>query len=160
MRANIKERIMATTSVKRLREEQAKGSARDYARQVWLAGLGAFSQAEKEGSKFFEMLVKRGEKVEIQARKRAEKKVEEMKGRMEEMRGRANDSWNKLEQVFQDRVARALNRLGVPNHDDVEALSRQMEELSKNVAELVEVERSKSLPVPKGVAAPATVEAA
>jgi hypothetical protein len=48
----------------------------------------------------------------------------------------------------------------VPNHDDVEALSRQMEELSKNVAELVEVERSKSLPVPKGVAAPATVEAA
>jgi poly(hydroxyalkanoate) granule-associated protein len=160
MRANIKERIMATTSVKRLREEQAKGSTRDYARQVWLAGLGAFSKAEKEGSKFFEMLVKRGEKVEIQARKRAEEKVEEMKGRMEEMRGRANDSWNKLEQVFQDRVARALNRLGVPNHDDVEALSRQVEELSKNVAELVEAERTKSSSVPKGVAAPATVEAA
>jgi poly(hydroxyalkanoate) granule-associated protein len=151
---------MATTSVKRLREEQGKGNARDYPRQVWLAGLGAFSKAEQEGSKVFEMLVKRGEEVETQARKRAEEKVEEMKGRMEEMRGRANDNWNKLEQVFQNRVARALNRLGVPSHDDVEELSRQVEELSKSVEELVEAERSKSLPVPKGVAAPATVEAA
>jgi poly(hydroxyalkanoate) granule-associated protein len=151
---------MATTSVKRLHEEQVGGSARDYARQVWLAGLGAFAKAEQEGSKFFEMLVKRGEKVEHQARKRAEQKVEEIKDRMEEMRGRANENWNKLEQVFQDRVARALNRLGVPSHDDVEELARQVEELNNSLEELVKAERSKALPMPKKVAAPATVEAA
>jgi poly(hydroxyalkanoate) granule-associated protein len=159
MRA-IKERVMATTSVKRLREEQVRGSARDYARQVWLAGLGAFAKAEQEGSKFFEMLVKRGEKVEHQARKRAEQKVEEIKDRVEEMRGRANGNWNKLEQVFQDRVARALNRLGVPSHDDVEELARQVEELNNSLEELVKAERSKTLPMPEKVAAPATVEAA
>ena len=39
-------------------------NAIEYARQVWLAGLGALAKAEKEGSKLFDTLVQRGEELE------------------------------------------------------------------------------------------------
>jgi len=33
---------------------------RDSANQIWLAGLGTFAKAQKEGGKIFEALVKEG----------------------------------------------------------------------------------------------------
>ena len=37
---------------------------RKYTKQIWLAGLGAFSRAEEEGNKMFDSLVKVGEELE------------------------------------------------------------------------------------------------
>ena len=37
---------------------------RKYTKQIWLAGLGAFSRAEEEGNKLFDSLVKVGEELE------------------------------------------------------------------------------------------------
>jgi poly(hydroxyalkanoate) granule-associated protein len=99
------------------------------AHQIWLAGLGAVAKAEKEGSKFFDSLVEEGEKVEAGIKEVAERKVEGM-------RDKAADTWNKLEEVFQRRVARALKRLGVPTKDDIQSLYRQVEELRQNIEEL------------------------
>ena len=39
-------------------------NVRDFARQIWLAGLGAFARAQDEGSKFFETLVQEGQAVD------------------------------------------------------------------------------------------------
>ena len=36
---------------------------RKYTQQIWLAGLGAFSRAEEEGTKLFDSLVKVGEEL-------------------------------------------------------------------------------------------------
>lgn len=101
----------------------------DSAHQIWLAGLGAFVKTEREGSRFFEALVEEGEEVEATIKHAASKKVERIKGK-------ATDKWNKLEEVFQRRVARAINRLGVPSNDDIQGLYRQVEELDQNVNEL------------------------
>jgi poly(hydroxyalkanoate) granule-associated protein len=110
------------------------------ARQIWLAGLGAFIAAEEEGSKLFEVLVKQGEEVEGHTRKIAESKVDAMKDKvetaMEEMRDKTTDTWEGLEQVFEDRVARVLNRLGVPTQEDVEELGKHIESLTKNIKDL------------------------
>jgi poly(hydroxyalkanoate) granule-associated protein len=125
-------------------EQQVASGVRDYAHQVWLAGLGAFSKTEKEGTRMFEAFVKRGEEVEARARKRAEDRVEEVRGRVEDAKGKANETWNKLEQVFQDRVARALNRLGVPNRYDIEELFRRLDALQNNVEKLIAAEAQKS----------------
>ncbi len=38
---------------------------RKYTKQIWLAGLGAFSRAEEEGNKLFDSLVKVGEELEL-----------------------------------------------------------------------------------------------
>jgi poly(hydroxyalkanoate) granule-associated protein len=112
----------------------------DSAQQIWLAGLGAFAKAQSEGGKLFESLVREGAEVDAKTRKFTESKVNEMRGNMEstvgQVRERSQETWDKLEKVFEDRVARALGRLGIPNHDEIKTLTRRVEELSRDVRKL------------------------
>jgi poly(hydroxyalkanoate) granule-associated protein len=124
-------------------ENQLTGDVRDFARQVWLAGLGAFARAQEEGGKVFDTLVQEGQAVDAQMKKTASEKTEQMKGgieavkdKVDEIRGQAAGGWSKLEEVFQTRVARALSRLGVPTHDDIQQLLQQVELLTQNIQEL------------------------
>lgn len=124
-------------------ENQLTGEVRDFARQVWLAGLGAFARAQEEGGKVFDTLVQEGQAVDAQMKKTASEKTEQMKegieavkDKVDEIRGQAADGWSKLEEVFQTRVARALNRLGVPTRDDIQQLLQQVELLTQNIQEL------------------------
>lgn len=118
-------------AVKPAEEEVAKGvgSVIELARQIWLAGVGAFAKAEAEGGQFFESLVKEGEAVEERTKKVAEEKIEAIKTK-------ASESWEKVEEMFQERVARVLKRLGVPTHEDLSKLSKQVEALDKSIKEL------------------------
>ncbi len=118
-----------------------------YTHQIWLAGLGAFSRAEVEGGKGFEKLVKTGEEIENRTRDEvrrqiglANSKVGDVRSvaenKVEEMKSKATDTWDKVERVFDDRVSRALKRLGVPTRKDVEALQKQVEALTEQVSKL------------------------
>jgi cell division septum initiation protein DivIVA len=49
----------------------------------------------------------------------------------------AGGTWDKLEKVFEDRVARALSRLGVHTQTDVERLSARVDALADAVNELI-----------------------
>lgn len=106
----------------------------DSAHEIWLAGLGALYRAQDEGNKFFESLVKEGEEVEARSKHAADEQIEEV-------RGKATDTWDKLEHVFQDRVSRSLHLLGVPTRDDIEALSRRIEDLNDAVQKLTKNKR-------------------
>jgi poly(hydroxyalkanoate) granule-associated protein len=117
-------------------ESQVNENIVDFARLIWLAGLGAFAKAETEGGKLFEALVKEGEDVEARTRKIADETVESVKSKVDEMKGLASDRWDKLEEMFEDRVSRVLNRLGVPTKEDIEELSRRVEALNKNIKKL------------------------
>ena len=57
-----------------------------------------------------------------------------------EMQAMAGGTWDKLEQVFEDRVARALSKLGVHTQADVERLSQRVEALSEAVNELIKAQ--------------------
>ncbi len=114
----------------------------EYARQVWLAGLGAFAKAEREGGKLFEALVERGEAVEEQARQKADEVVEDLKERLDEVRHKAAKNWNNLEKAFQKRVARALHRLGVPSREDIQNLARQVNELQASIKAMIDAEQA------------------
>lgn len=123
-------------------ENQPTGDVRDFARQVWLAGLGAFAKAQEEGGKVFDTLVQEGQAVDAQMKKAAGEKAEQVKGGVEavrdkirEMRGKTAGGWSKLEEVFQARVARALGRLGAPTHDDIQQLFQQVELLTQHLQE-------------------------
>jgi len=106
------------------------------ANQVWLAGLGAFTVAQQEGGKLFDILVSEGEEFETQTMKSAGQKVEKVKDKVEEVRGKATDQLDKLEHAFQKRVARALNRLGVPTNEDIHELSKRVDALNKTIQQL------------------------
>lgn len=114
----------------------------DSAQQIWLAGLGAFAKAQEEGGKLFEALVKEGAALDAKTRKFTEARVNEARGNVEstlgQVRERSQETWDKLEKVFEDRVARALGRLGIPGRDELRNLTGRVEELSREVRKLGE----------------------
>lgn len=110
-------------------------------RQIWLAGLGAFSRAQAEGMKVFETLVKQGEVLETKTRRAAVDTAAAAKGaakaKVSEVKQGVGGTWDKLEQVFEDRVARALSKLGVHTQSDVERLTERVDVLAEAVNELI-----------------------
>jgi poly(hydroxyalkanoate) granule-associated protein len=123
--------------------QQARGVSKtvmDSAQQIWLAGLGAFVKAQAEGGKLFESLVKEGAALDAKTRKVTDAKVTEARSSVEatlgQVRERSQETWDKLEKVFEDRVSRALGRLGVPGRDEIRSLSSKVDELSREVRKL------------------------
>ncbi|MCZ7564169.1 MAG: phasin family protein [Burkholderiales bacterium] len=112
-------------------------TVRDSAHQIWLAGLGAWGKTRAEGAKVFNALVREGKGIESHTRKLAGARVEMVTGQVgkaaSEAQARASATWDKLEQVFEQRVARALHRLGVPTSKEIEALTRRVEALTASV---------------------------
>jgi poly(hydroxyalkanoate) granule-associated protein len=117
-------------------------------RQIWLAGLGAFARAKDEGMKAFETLVQQGQVLETRTKKAASDTAtaarDAAQTKAKEMQAKAGGTWDKLEQVFEDRVARALSRLGVYTQNDVERLAARVDALSEAVNELIKVTGAKT----------------
>ena len=115
--------------------------------QIWLAGLGAFSRAQAEGMKVFETLVKQGEVLESKTRRaavdRAAMAQVAAKAKVKEMQKGVGGTWDKLEQVFEDRVARALGKLGVYTQNDVQKLADRVDALSASVNALLKATGTK-----------------
>ncbi len=116
------------------------GSVKDSAQQIWQAGLGAFSRAQAEGSKAFDLLVKEGVSLQRKTQSAAEERISDATHKMSSMASdisnKATGQWDKLESIFEERVAKALNKLGVPSSKDVEALIERIEDLNKSVQKL------------------------
>ena len=119
-----------------LTENQLALTVKDSAQQIWLAGLGAFAKVSDEGAKLFDTLVKEGEKIEERTRQSASTALEEVRESAGETRGAVADAWDKVEQVFEERLARVLGRLGVPGRDDVQELVRRIDALQVHIEEL------------------------
>ena len=100
-----------------------KGSAR----QIWLAGLGAYTKAEEDTGKFFDRLVQEGEQLESKTRGVVGKQIKSVEDRVEGVRERATGTWDKLENMFDERVSGALRRLGIHRREEIEALERRVE---------------------------------
>lgn len=120
---------------KALSENQLASTVKESAQQIWLAGLGAFAKAQEEGNKVFDALVKEGESIQKKTRKVADEKIAEVAGK-------AAGTWDRLEQVFEDRVARALSSLGVPTKKDIDKLSKRVAELTLVVQKLTEAQEA------------------
>ncbi|SBT06174.1 Poly(Hydroxyalkanoate) granule-associated protein [Candidatus Accumulibacter aalborgensis] len=135
-----------------LTENQLASTVKESAQQIWLAGLGAFAKAQEEGGKVFDALVKEGESIQSKTRKMTDEKIAQVAGK-------AAGTWDRLEQVFEDRVARALGSLGVPSKQDIDSLSKRVVELSAAVQALTEG-KSPAKAAAKDVPAPAVADAA
>ncbi|PKM29570.1 MAG: poly(3-hydroxyalkanoate) granule-associated protein PhaI [Gammaproteobacteria bacterium HGW-Gammaproteobacteria-11] len=131
---------MAKATAKKVEETTASvaGDIKNYAHQIWLAGLGAYAKAGKEGADYFKKLVSEGEALEKQGKELVatqvesattlvNSKVESIKDRIQ---ARTGGSLNKVEEVFDDRVASALSRLGIPSKKDIDQLSAKLDDLS------------------------------
>jgi poly(hydroxyalkanoate) granule-associated protein len=119
---------------------QFSDTVKDSAQQIWLAGLGAFSKAQEEGGKVFESLVREGVAIQRKTQTVAEEKLSEATSRMagmaNDISSKASGQWDKLESIFESRVAKAMNKLGVPSSKDIDVLVARIDELNRSVAKL------------------------
>lgn len=102
---------------------QLADAVKESANLIWLAGLGAFSKAQEEGTRLFDALVKEGETIQNRAKKAAGDTLADVKAK-------ATGTWGKLEKVFEDRVAQALHSLNVPTKKDIDQLTKHVAELT------------------------------
>lgn len=129
------------------------------AQHIWLAGLGAFAKAQDEGTRLFEALVREGVSLEQKTRKVTAGKANEARGVVEaavgQVKERSQETWDKLEKVFESRVSRALNRLGIPGSSELKALTTRVEELAREINKL----NGKPAVAAKSAAKPAATKA-
>ena len=106
----------------------------------WAEYQQAYHHGQVPDHGLFDALVKEGQTIHSRTRKVAQSKVTEMTTTLGMMATKATNqasgSWDKLEQVFEDRVARALNRIGVPTNTDINNLAKRVEELTASVQKL------------------------
>lgn len=119
------------------------GSVEKYSRQIWLAGLGAFSKISSDGTKLFDTLVKDGEEAEQQAKEEVDKGVDTVKSsarsaksRVGGVKERALGKWGELEEAFDKRLNSAISRLGVPSRSEVETLHDKVDTLTRQIERL------------------------
>jgi len=121
-----------------------QGDVRESAHKIWLAGLGALATAEQEGSKLFKTLVEQGERYEAEGKqklKEAKKDAEAASSRAKKVaeetadraRRAAEGAWEQIGGAFDDKLAKTLHRIGVPTREEINALSRRIEELTRAV---------------------------
>ena len=132
-------------------------SVKASAQQIWLAGLGAFAKAQEERGKVFEALVKEGMNLQRQTQAVAEEKISEATSRMANMAtdltakatgitSLATGQWDTLENLFEGRVAKALDKLGMPSSQALAQQADRLDELVRQVQALADAMRS---PAPK-----------
>lgn len=106
--------------------------------QIWLAGLGAMAQAQAQGNKAIESLVSDGlafqRKSQEEARQRFEEATERFTSMAQGLGQQASGRIDKLEHVFEERVARALHRLGMPTLQDIVDLQTRVSDLEAQLA--------------------------
>ncbi len=107
--------------------------AKESAQQIWLAGLGAFAKAQEDGSKAFEKLVTDGLSMQKKAQIATEEKLSQATQKVTQAAHQFNErtvgQWDKLESIFEDRVAKALHRLGIPSAEELQELQARIAQL-------------------------------
>ena len=115
--------------------EQMKNSAQ----QIWQAGLGAFAQAQQEGNKVFEALVKDGSKFQettLQAQAKMAEAAAKASAMANDLGQRASGQLDRLESIFEERVAKAMHNMGLPNAQDMAELQARVTALEAEVKAL------------------------
>jgi poly(hydroxyalkanoate) granule-associated protein len=109
------------------------------AQQIWQAGLGAFAKAQEEGSKVFDTLVKDGSKLQettMQAQAKMAEAAAKAGAMASDMGQRASGQFDRLEGIFEERVAKALHNMGLPNAQDMADLQARVSALEAELKAL------------------------
>ena len=134
------------STVRKPKAKAAKAPAHliENVQQIWLAGMGAIAKAQKEGPAAFQEAVADGLKLLTRSRSTAEQVIRDafeaaqgtVESRFDSARDQATETWDNLEALFQSRVHKALQQLGVPSGDEIRLLTKRVAELNENVKAL------------------------
>lgn len=111
------------------KDQDMQQEIKESAHKIWLAGLGALAVAGEEGKALFNTLVERGAEYEG----RGAKQVAKVKGKVADAKANIGMMWDQVQAGFDDQVAKALHRLGVPSRGEISTLTKRVEELTKSI---------------------------
>jgi poly(hydroxyalkanoate) granule-associated protein len=134
---------MATSKPRKSPATPTQPTTQDFAppaQQVWLAGLGAMAKAQEQGSKAMEALLSDGLAFQRKSQAEAQQRLQEATERLGHLASDFGQSTSgrvdKLEHLFEDRVAKALHRLGMPSLLDIQMLSERVAQLESQLQAL------------------------
>jgi poly(hydroxyalkanoate) granule-associated protein len=132
------------------------GEVEKYSRQIWLAGLGAYSKVSHDGEHLFDTLVADGVKAEALVKAEVSKQLGAVKSsvgsarsKVELVKEKAMGKWNELEEAFDKRLHSAIGRLGLPEHSELKALHSKVDALTKQLEKLAAASGSAVKPAAK-----------
>ena len=156
------------------KESKAKQRVNEFTEQldnVFLAGLGAFANAQKMGTETFEALVKDGEKFRKEASKKTEGLIEDVQSAIHDMsedaqekaeglldRVRDRSKLNKLQGAFDKRVADAMDRMNVPSKNDIDKINKKLDKILKAIEPKARKPAAKKAPAKKAAVKKAPAE--
>lgn len=128
------------------------------AQQIWLAGLGALAQAQAQGTKAFEALVSDGLKMQHKTQAEAQQRLQEATERLthmaQDLGQQASGRVDRLEHMFEERVARALQRLGMPTLAELQQLQARVDALEAAARPPVKTTTAKKPATPSATKSP------
>lgn len=149
----------STGSAKSTPPHQPSDTSVQPAQHIWLAGLGAMAKAQEQGSKAIEALVNDGLAFQRKSQAEAQQRLHEATERLSHMASdfgqQASGRVDRLEHLFEDRVAKALHRLGMPTLQDMHMLNERVAQLEAQLAQVLQTRGNV-----KGSASPARKVAA
>ena len=155
-------KLQKSTAAAQAAGAQIQSTVKDSAQHIWQAGLEAFNRAQAEGAKAIESLVKESTSIQRKTQAVAEEKLSEASSKVStiatDISSKASGKWDKLENIFEERVAKALNSLGVPSAKEVNVLIARIDELNKVVQKLSAKSGIDTAAAPSKAAAPKAAE--
>ena len=121
---------------KKKKESTSKEDMAERSRDIWLAGLGALSAVEEEGSKLFKKLVDRGSDFEKKRKELFEKKAEEVSEQYQKMGKTVEQAFEGAEGTMEGQFRKVVTRLGLPTSNEMEELSKKIDVLTEKVEEM------------------------
>ncbi len=139
--------------------EKMVDEVREQLENAFLAGLGAFANAQEAGEKRFDKLVKEGEKFRKKTTRKTESLIDDVQdairemtddaqskasGLMKQVRGEARRK--QLIEIFDKRIAKAMNRLQMATKKDIDGINRKLSKIEKLLEKQPPVAAKKAAP--------------
>jgi poly(hydroxyalkanoate) granule-associated protein len=136
-----------TTTKQKAGDRRANDIAEQF-EHVFMAGLGALSDAQKKGAQTFDSLVKEGEKFRKKTTSKTESLIDDVQDAIRDMADDAQSKatglidqvrdksrLDKLQSAFDTRVADAMDRINVPSKNDIDAINKKLDRIIRLLQE-------------------------
>ncbi|VAW34035.1 hypothetical protein MNBD_GAMMA01-1064 [hydrothermal vent metagenome] len=114
-----------------------KNEIKNSINNLWLAGLGVASYAQKETYNVYASLIKEGKNLENKSRKTVKNVSGKAEKRFNNIRKVADKlytkQFNKVENLFETRIESVLKKLDIPTVKDIKGLSKKVDLLVKEI---------------------------
>ncbi len=104
--------------------------------QMGLAGVGVVALLQRQGEQVFRSLVAKGEEVQPKVQACIHQQQATMRQQLQQAQAFITAQWDKVEQTCETQAVALIRRLGIPTREDIEELTKSVEDLNDSIKDL------------------------